>query len=453
MVMRESVRQVAEQLRSTDELRRFAEAGTVILLCDLAEGYEVGYEDVVEVLAERKVVLGGAGTPRVSEFVALEVAGLLRCTPVVAASKLADALNLKHRHPGMFEAMRQLEIEPARACKAAEMCLDLAPEVADSVTDKWVGRQEALGWTAAFNLLRKRILEADHARAAEREAAARAARGVHVWGLFDGVMNLTGRLDVLDARYLDAAVERVADVLAVEHPEATKSTLRAKALGVLANPAYALALLQRAAQPALLGDTDFEDGAAVEPGHSVESQAQRHDPHCLGALCGTITVPLAALRPKLELAVHLHADAVGHLTGAARIDGAGHITTALLADLLPGVEVSVQPVIDLPEIAAEDRYVPSVRLKKAILIALDRELFPYSTRRSKGLDVDHTEPYTPGRPGQTRIGNTAPLGRGIHRAKTAGYWRVQQPRPCQLYWHSPLGYRYEVTPGGTRMLA
>ncbi|HSO70743.1 MAG TPA: hypothetical protein VLQ67_14045 [Arachnia sp.] len=116
-------------------------------------------------------------------------------------------------------------------------------------------------------------------------------------------------------------------------------------------------------------------------------------------MCGTITVPLATLRPKLELAVHLHADAVGHLTGAARIEGAGHITTALLAELLPGVEVSVQPVIDLPEMAAEDRYVPSVRLKKAILIALDRELFPYSTRRSKGLDVDHTEPYTPGRPG------------------------------------------------------
>ena len=122
------------------------------------------------------------------------------------------------------------------------------------VTDRWLGRQDGLGWTAAFTLLKKMIIEADQSRAAERERRQRASRGVHVWGLHDGVMNLTGRLDVLDARYLDAAVDRIADLLAVEQPDTSKTILRAKALGVLANPAYALALLQHAAQPALLDD-------------------------------------------------------------------------------------------------------------------------------------------------------------------------------------------------------
>ena len=210
------------------------------------------------------------------------------------------------------------------------------------------------------------------------------------------------------------------------------------------NPACALALLQQAAQPGLT-DPD-PDQAPSAPG------AQRHDPHCLGALCGTITTPLANLRPRLELAVHVHTDAVGRLTGSARIDKAGHITTALLAQLLPDVAVTVQPVIDLAEVPAEDRYVPSVRLRKALMLTLDHEVFPYSHKRAAGLDLDHTQPFTPGQRHQTRIGNLAPLTRRTHRAKTAQAWRVRQPSPGKLNWTSPLGFAYEVTTSGTRML-
>lgn len=452
--MRDKARQVAEQLRSVDELRRFAEAQTITLICDLAEHYEVDYDDVLEVLAERKVVVGGIGTPAVSEFIGGELAGLLRCPPIVAAGRLADALNLKHRHPRLYSAMQRARIEPARACKAANLCSLLPAEVAEVVTDRWVGRQERLGWTAAFTLLRALIVEADPEVAARREREQQTDRGVHVWGLSNGVMNVTGRLDVIDARYVDGAVERIAELLAADHPDTARSALRAKALGVLANPAYALAMLQQAAQPAL----DDAMAAASEgdpPPHPDEvpiDDAQRHDPHCLGALCGTVTVPLAKLRPKLELAVHIHTDAVGRLTGAARIDRAGHVTTALLAELLPGLDVTVQPVIDLPEIPAEDRYTPSAGLKKALLLTLEHEMFPYSTRRAPGLDWDHTQPFVPGRPGQTRVGNLAPLSRRMHRAKTGRAWRVDQPRPGQFHWFSPLGYRYEVTPSGTRML-
>jgi hypothetical protein len=34
--------------------------------------------------------------------------------------------------------------------------------------------------------------------------------------------------------------------------------------------------------------------------------------------------------------------------------------------------------------------------------------------------LDHTVPFQPGRSGQTRVGNLAPLTRRVHRAKTAG---------------------------------
>ncbi len=449
--MDEQARQTAEQLRSVDELRRFAEAQTIRLLCDLARQYRVEYDDVVEVLAERRVRLGGVGTPAVSEFIGLELAGLLRCPPMVAASKLADALNLQYRHPQLFVAVQGLRVEAARACKAAALCSDLPAEVAARVTEEWVGRQESLGWTASLNLLKKLIIQADPARAAEQERRRRAERGVWVWGLHEGAMNLTGCLDVLDARYLDAAVDRIADLLAPDHPGSSQSVLRAKALGVLANPAYALALLQQAAQPTL-SDTDTVSAVAAGPDASGDLP-QRHDPHCLGVLCGTITTPLAKLRPRLELAVHIHADAVGRLTGTARIDKAGHITTALLAELLPDTEVTVQSVIDPAEIPAEDRYVPTVRMRKALVLALKHELFPYSNTRSAGLDIDHTQPFAPGRPAQTRIGNLAPVSRRVHRAKTARAWLVRQPSPGKLTWTSPLRFAYDVTPTGTRMLA
>ena len=74
-------------------------------------------------------------------------------------------------------------------------------------------------------------------------------------------------------------------------------------------------------------------------------------------------------------------------------------------------------------------------------------------RTTSGVDLDHTDPYRPGVKGQTRIGNLAPLSRGVHRAKTAGFWVLDQPSPGQLVWTSPLGYRYDVTEIGTRRQA
>lgn len=176
--------------------------------------------------------------------------------------------------------------------------------------------------------------------------------------------------------------------------------------------------------------------------------SSRHDPHrCPGHLCGTITTPLSKLRPQLGIAVHLHADAFGTLSPAARIEQAGTITTALLAELLHDhrVDVTIQPVIDLPETPAADRYTPTPRMRRAVSLALPTEPFPYSTRASHGLDLDHTVAYQPGHPAQTRLGNLAPLSRTVHRAKTAGHWQLSQPQPGTLHWRSPLGYRYRVT--------
>lgn len=536
-------REAATRLLAGDRQRREGEAGVIEALCDLATCYRLDEGELIQELVERTIHLGGEGTPTVSEHLAREVAGLLGCTPQAAGSRVADAINLKYRHPRLFEAVQLFQIDASRALRAANRCHELSAIVTDQVTTRWLRRQAGLGWTAAFNLLDKLIIEADAELAAKRERKAREDRGVWLWGLFEGVLNLTGKVDVLDGRFLDARLTELAELLKGQFPGLDLQQRRAKALGLLANPALALALMEQAAQcelpiptgPVAPGEPPGgncgspppeeqsipvgADDQAVAPGATAEARdgeagsgtdagSQPEDHWCwpetgwptapeppeqeppedealrpppddegyfptndylprwLPPACPTCrrtdpptatgtTVPIDKLRPTLGIAVHLHTDALGNLTGPARIDKAGHITTRLLAELLGeghGINVKVHPVIDLPNLEPADRYTPSPVMRRAINLIFDAEPFPYSNRPSAGLDLDHTIAYQQGRPCQTRVGNLAPLSRGAHRAKTAGFWRLEQPEPGQLFWTSPLGYRYAVTPFGTLRL-
>ncbi|GAB3819849.1 HNH endonuclease signature motif containing protein [Tessaracoccus terricola] len=438
---------LAEELVATDHLSQQAAARRVMLVAELATNYDVVPDDVMPVLADRGMRLG-AGTPEVSEYVCLEVAGLLRLTPSAAASLVSDAVNLKYRHPGLYRWLVDLAVDPDRALAAARRCAELPAAVADEVTSKWLKVQHRYAWTGAMTQLAKIIINLDPEAAAKREQEQRKQLGVHVWGLYEGTMNLTGRLEALDARYLDAAVAQLADIIRPQYPDATTEVLRARALGVLAHPAYTLALLQQAAQPAPAALPEQPSPADHPDG------PQRHDPHgCPGHLCGTITTPVHKLRPRVGVVIHLHVDAVSGLEGAARLEKAGHITVESLREALAGADLTVQPVIDLNDLPAEDQYVPSAGLRRSVGLAAPNELFPFSDRASPGLDLDHTVPYTRGATGQTRMGNLAPLSRRVHRAKTAEVWKVEQPSSMLLRWRSPLGYRYEVHPAkGTRRL-
>jgi hypothetical protein len=65
-------------------------------------------------------------------------------------------------------------------------------------------------------------------------------------------------------------------------------------------------------------------------------------------------------------------------------------------------------------------------------------------------EIDHTEPYTPGRPGQSNIGNYGPLTAFHHRLKTHGRWQVKQPWPGICLWRDGHGATYLVDHTGTR---
>jgi hypothetical protein len=96
--------------------------------------------------------------------------------------------------------------------------------------------------------------------------------------------------------------------------------------------------------------------------------------------------------------------------------------------------ISLTPVIDLPagHIAVDSYEIPA-SLREQLLLCSPADVFPYATRVSRSIDVDHTIPYLGldrgGPPGQTRIGNLGPHVRRNHRLRTMVAGRFGNPNP------------------------
>jgi hypothetical protein len=120
---------------------------------------------------------------------------------------------------------------------------------------------------------------------------------------------------------------------------------------------------------------------------------------------------------------------------------------------MPG---AIQPVLDPTEVAPIDGYEVPQRLRAAVRVRQIADVFPFGTCLSPKMDLDHTERYVPmdygGPPGQTRLGNLAPMARPSHRAVTHGGWGKHQPEPGYFVHRSPNGYVYLVTNQGTLAL-
>ncbi|WGT48512.1 hypothetical protein QH948_04535 [Tessaracoccus lacteus] len=93
-------------------------------------------------------------------------------------------------------------------------------------------------------------MRADAAAAREREAEARARRGVWLRDEEPGVTSIGGRLDVLDGRIVDERLHQISERLKARYPGLDHSARRAKALSLAMNPELVLTILE-ADQPAL----------------------------------------------------------------------------------------------------------------------------------------------------------------------------------------------------------
>ncbi|GAA3810558.1 hypothetical protein [Nocardioides panacisoli] len=385
---------------------------------------------------------GGDGTPAVGELCWAELAIARGCGVVAMENFAADALDLRHRLPLLYQAVLDGVLALWVARKVASMSRKLTAEQARLVD---------AGVAAAVDQAPGRILMIAEAKVIEADLDAHRARlaedaakvGVTIsqprpGGVVDEVdgepctRRVTLKLPAGAALDFDATVDEIADAL-VDQITAqtgdctlTRGEVEAKAVELLSNPHAAAAFLDQ-----------VNDPAPVSPeGEDVPA-------------------PLPAPKKKRPATIYLHlTDLVlcGAVHGLARVEGMGPMLLEQLQELLQNREVAVQPVIDLNQGHSVNGYEHPTLVKHRTVLRMLGDVFPHSTNAGyRRLDHDHATAYDPnGPPGQTGDHNDAPLTRKHHRAKTHAGYQLRQLGLGAYRWVTPHGLGRLVTTTGTK---
>lgn len=463
-------------------------------------------EDCRTVLSgmEKPVDAGADGCPQIEEFAGAELAALLGKSTHAGEQLIADAVNVRHRHPMLWAGIQEGTVRVWVATKVARRCASarLTREQAVWVDTRTTPYLATLPLKRFFDLVDATIVLADPAAAAERAEAEALRRFAHA-GKSDehGMRTFIARAHAGDVTYLVAVLDRMAAVLAEQGDTDLIEARRATALRILANPARALALLTGATLEALgpsepcdraagdpfeepLMDLDPDTGELTEDaawmldggGGSLPGTPRRPlvEPSSDGPCCGAGAEEAAdpgllrqvltaldgfdasRLDPVTVFYVHLSDAALSSRTGVARVEGIGPMVLdqlkAWLADPLAGSHrIHLRPVLDAADVVPVDRYEIPPKMSELISIRNPYEVFPYGTLPSRDADNDHGDPYRRDGPlGQTSLANLGPLGRKHHRLKTHGRWLLHHPRPGTYWWRAPHGHWFEVDAAGTR---
>lgn len=388
------------------------EVAQMIALAGVADTYRVD-ADTLLAGADRLQRGGADGTPLISEFVAHEVGPLLGISPTSAALRIADVLNLRHRHPHLWQATMAGQIRCWQAYRVAREVADagLSRDAALQVDEQLAAALLLLPLPRALNKVTELIIHADPAQAAHRAEQAAAWSGVKLDPLRNGHCDLHGRLRAGDGIALDHALNQIAGHL--NQPDLTPDQRRAVALGLMART--------------VLGHDALPNNPDGQP------------------------IGLPALQDGTRTA-ELHLTLTDTTPAAASIPGHGWLPTRLLTEVLAGCHVIIKPIlIESHQHPIDSHQIPD-RMRDIVYARNPVDVFPFATTPATACDLDHTTAYRTDAPpgaGQNRPDNLGPLARRSHRAKTHGGWQVNQPRPGHYQWTSPAGYTYTVTPEGT----
>ena len=342
------------------------------------------------------------------------------CTPPAARRWSPTTLDLQHRLPAVWGQVESLEAEAWLARKVASMTRHVSLATID-VVDRAVAAIIATeSPSRVLAVTQAKIIEADPVGHAARVEAERRRRYVALSRTDEhGLRHLIARVTAGDAVWIDATLERVADLIAADHPvDTTRDELRSIALGWLARPADLLDLLTRSQQP-------------------------RPD-----------RVDVERLRPTVVLHVHLHEAALTGLSaGVARVEGLGPMALAQLRDLVGHARITVKPVRDLADRVRLSCYEHPTDLKERVRLITGGDRFPYAGGEGHRADYDHPDPFQHhGPPGQTGTHNSQPLGRRHHRWKTHAGYTSRQCGDGRYVWRTPHGHYFLVDHTGTRPL-
>ena len=427
-----------------------AEIGQALAIASICDQHRVDESKLVEG-CERWVRGGADGTPNIGEFIAAEIGANLGVSPASAMVRIARVLNVRHRHPVLWQAVAAGEMRFYEAAQLADACVAAG---LDAEACWWLDRQCAIAlriqpWSRVRSKIDAWILMADPALAAERAECAAQARNVGVGRIVDGRCDLWGRLDAADGVAFDQALDAIAATLTDGTPagagldgdpvaaQLSRDHRRAAAVGVLARQALGQSELPRAAEIIVRIDSTTEPVVAGTGGAGPDGPGGVVDrsTHGVGVCAREVFPDRAASSGRLVL------------PPAAEVQGWGAVLTTQLSGLLDGCTVTVRPVIDARQLPPTQGYEIPDAMRLAVTERWPVDAFPYGTQRSTACDLDHSKPYGEG--GPTEVGNLAPLKRFAHRVRTHGGWTLEQSEPSRLIWTSPHGYTYAVTPAGT----
>ncbi|MCI1746928.1 MAG: DUF222 domain-containing protein [Acidipropionibacterium sp.] len=396
----------------------FVKLAGVAQMIDAARASHVvpGAEDPRLPGGPRLVQFGADGTEPVPEFLVLEIAALLGTHEGLAQKMVTDVVNLRSRHPLAWQAMDQGLAEAwqaravANACADAELSLAAARRIDAQLQPCW----GHLPWPRIRERLRGLIRRADPDLARAKAEKARAERFVRIRHLDDSTSLLVARMASSDAVAIWEAISHLAVQAVAEGATAPLSILRTEALGALARPT------NESSTPQL-----------PPPG-------------------------------RAELVVHIAAEDLPGLETAAegtrvgRVENRGEplgpVLLTEIQELLAHRAVRVTPVIDLAGDPQIDSYEIPDRMRAQLDYRDVYSVFPYSSRRARHCDLDHTVAYQHRDPpkGQTRPTNLGHLSRKEHRWKTwdKGF-RIAQMSSGSFVVTTPGGFRYLIDRGLT----
>ena len=447
-----------------------AECRMLQLACAWADTHYLDSgSDEYQPLIQRACAWGGEGTPEVSEYCAAEL-GALQGTGIMAArSLIADALDLRYRLPRLWGRVLTGGVRAWQARKIAEQTRPLSWEACADVDHALSDFVGMMPWPRFATILSAAVLEADPALAAERAERARTAQDVFSFDSEDGLKTVVAKAAAGDAIWFLATVNRIAEILAACGDTDPVGTRRARALGILAQPAEALRLLiehqhdrsdqadESAVQAPAASEATLEDESAATSEREPESKVEADDHRSL-SMEPPPAFDTKAARPRVILHFHLSKAALSPGQAIVRPEDGGPLTLDELLEFLSrtGCQVRVQPVLDPTEVVPIDGYEIPQRLRAAVRVRQIADVFAFGTCLSPSMDLDHTDRYVSmdygGPPGQTRLGNLGPMARPGHRAETHGGWEKRQPEAGYFVHRSPTGYVYLVTNQGTLAL-
>ncbi len=394
--------QMAEQVRELE------------LVIEWCAAHEVDADDAatyVEFGRDTGLALAGDGAPYVSEFAVVELAAALGMTSDAGKRYVGRVLEVRYRLPGFWEEVVEGRLPWWRAARVADHTLALPKAGARYVDRRLASTAARVTFGQVERLAAEALALYAPEEAAEKRRQAMEARRVDIdtpdVGA-DGVVEISGGLELADALDLDTALDHGAAELKALGCDETHDVRRSLALGALARKQTQLDLNPE--------DPAGQAGPLVKPRQTV-IHVHTHDQD--QARCETTRTPISV-------------DQVG-----------GWCTN-------PDTQVVIAPVIDLNEHVHVDRYERPERMWDQ---AVERDVtcvFPFCTRPAASCDCDHVIPFARG--GPTCSCNTAPVCRGHHRAKTHDGWTSLALEAGHYLWRSPNGLWFHRGPGGTRDL-